>query len=529
MTFLPNISGFVSSDNSSASTLGIGATFTGTGEDVSKYSTVSVTIESDVDSAGGGVSMEFSSDNTNWDIISTVLTYNQSCLKFSQNFVVEARYFRIVYTNGGSAQTFFRLQTLYHISKPALNSVQQFAPISPLIDAFGRMRVSDPFNLIELTHVRDDNNQEETNVVTGTATIARDTDGSFELVSVLTSGDTAFEQSRRRGIYQPGKSLLILNTGVLNNDTNDTGVTTRIGYFDADDGIYFEHTGDGGSGTLSLTLRSSVSGSVVNTTVQQTDWNLDKMDGTGSSSINIDTSKTQIFLIDLEWLGVGRVRCGFVVGGAVLYCHQFLNANNNTVPYMNTASLPCRYEAASTVASAVGEMIHVCSAVISEGGFTPIGRLFTATQGNTLQTVGTIEEPVIAIRLKSTNPKINIRLDDIQSICTTGGNSVWRLYLFRDIVASSILGGGTSWVSAGTDSAVEYDVSSSTITTTGGVVINTGFISNNNDFITINLTNNNNSTLTSNISDLSDVMVFTMQTFTGNESYSASMTWSEII
>ena len=68
------------------------------------------------------------------------------------------------------------------------------------------------------------------------------------------------------------------------------------------------------------------------------------MDGTGTSGYNIDFTKSQLYVIDFEWLSVGRIRFGFYIFGKIYYCHQISNFNELDEPYMKTANLPIRYE-----------------------------------------------------------------------------------------------------------------------------------------------------------------------------------------
>jgi hypothetical protein len=98
----------VNAANSTSSTLASGAVFTGTSVDILNYSTIRVSLYSDVSSSTNGLQAQFSNDNTNWDFVRQT-TYT-AIGYFIFNRV--ARYMRIVYTNGSVAQTVFRLQTL---------------------------------------------------------------------------------------------------------------------------------------------------------------------------------------------------------------------------------------------------------------------------------------------------------------------------------------------------------------------------------------------------------------------------------
>lgn len=104
----------ISTDNSTTSTLAGGATYTGTWEDVSAYSSIAINVFADVDSANDGMMFQFSSDGSNADdVYDFTLDASQSTDRRFQ-FPVTAQYFRAVYENGAGAQSAFRLQTILH-------------------------------------------------------------------------------------------------------------------------------------------------------------------------------------------------------------------------------------------------------------------------------------------------------------------------------------------------------------------------------------------------------------------------------
>ncbi len=106
--------GKVSTNNSSTALLSGDAVFTGVGDDVSQYSTVSILYKSDVAAATSGLKMEFSQDNVNWDVS---LIGDLGAQTFQvHRLVPAARFFRVVYTNGSVAQALFRLQCIFHVS-----------------------------------------------------------------------------------------------------------------------------------------------------------------------------------------------------------------------------------------------------------------------------------------------------------------------------------------------------------------------------------------------------------------------------
>jgi hypothetical protein len=204
------------------------------------------------------------------------------------------------------------------------------------IDAFGRVRVSDPVTVFDAGHQYNVNPLVWETIVAGDGAVSHlPNESSASLTTGGTVADSkATIQTKVYHRYQPGKSQLVLCTGVFGAATEN--VRRRYGYFDADNGLFFEQTSAG----MHVVVRSKASGSVVDSRINQTAWNLDKLDGTGTSGITIDWTKAQIFLIDLEWLGVGRVRFGIVLGGAIVYVHEVTHVNALSGVYIRARTCP---------------------------------------------------------------------------------------------------------------------------------------------------------------------------------------------
>jgi len=335
------------------------------------------------------------------------------------------------------------------------------------VDAFGRLRVSSPLTLFDSSHRYADNNL-WANSITGTAAATFSAnEGLVNLTVGSASGDQIIRETIKVFAYQPGKSLLVMNTFVLGEAK--AGLRQRVGYYGAANGMYFERDGL----DLYFVERSSVTGSVVNTRVVQADWNQDPLNGTGPSGITLDASKAQILYMDVEWLGLGTVRLGFIIDGAFVPAHNFNHANLVTTTYITTASLPLRYEMTNTAATASASTLkQVCSTVISEGGYELRGAQLSAgnaiTSPTTLTTAGTFY-PVVSIRLKSTRLDAIVILTAISILgITNNANYKW------EVVASGTTTGGT-WVSAGTNSGVEYNITGTAFSSTGGRILATGF------------------------------------------------------
>jgi len=248
------------------------------------------------------------------------------------------------------------------------------------LDAFGRLRVSNPVGLFAYTHQYDEGplQWEYLSAVGGSFTHAP-LEAAVKLTTTTAVGSWSMKHSRSYFRYQPGKSQLIKLTGVLGAPV--AGLVRQVGYFDDLNGLLFEQDGDDGG--LGIVVRTNTSGAPVDTRVPRASWNIDKMDGTGPSGVTLDESKTQIFVIDLQWLGVGTVRYGFSIDGRLDYVHAVHNANVQNVVYTQTANLPIRYRIENTTAQAAPrELVCICTAVDSEGGFeVEHGNPFCADNG----------------------------------------------------------------------------------------------------------------------------------------------------
>jgi hypothetical protein len=343
---------------------------------------------------------------------------------------------------------------------------------SAALDAFGRLRVSNPLTLFDSSHRYHDNGLWNTSTASGGTAVFNANQGLVDLSVTTTSGSKVYRETTKVFAYLPGKSLLVMTTFTM--ATGKTNLRQRMGYFGDSNGMYLELNGT----TLSFVERSIVTGAITENRVNQANWNYDKMAGTGPSGMTLDITKAQILWMDIEWLGLGTVRMGFVIDGKFILCHQFHHANIIDTTYITTASLPLRYEIENlgTTASA-STLKQVCSTVISEGGYElrglqqAINIPITAARSTT--TAGTYY-PIASIRLKTSPDHLDaIILLTALSILGTGNgtNYNWK------IIASGTTTGGT-WVSAGTNSSVEYNITGTSFT--GGRTLGSGYTSSSN-------------------------------------------------
>jgi hypothetical protein len=366
------------------------------------------------------------------------------------------------------------------------------SPTNMQLDAFGRMRFSTPYTLADYK------NQYviDTNLCFLGSNGGFSNFSKYQAAAVLSNttynGATSILQSYMYHNYQPGKSQLILQSYNFNGYT--CNVTKRIGYFDDTDGIYLELSGsNNGSGALSLNVRSSVGYPTIATQqIVQGNWNMDNMNGVGGvsnpSGVLLNMSNVQLFFTDFQWLGVGRIRCGFVISGQMIDCHEFNCANLQSNVYMTTGTLPVRAEIRniSTLPAPV-TMNKICTTVICEGGYQESGIDFS--YASTVPIVvphGTsgVNYPVFCIKLAPTfngyPNHIYLKLCGI-NIYSSAASIAYNVVK----VNSSNLVSGGSWYAIGDGSGSMY---SSNMTTYSGSIANcltSGYV--------ITLTNNINS------------------------------------
>ena len=320
-------------------------------------------------------------------------------------------------------------------------------------DAFGRLRISQPYTLFD-SQARYAKDTAYSYQTSGSGLNSYNTNKSSVNLTVGSGVGTSVAQTYRVFPYQPGKSLLTLQT--FSMAAAQTNLNQKVGYFNPNNGVYFMQSGS----TLSFTIRTYTSGSVVENTVTQSNWNGDKLDGTGKSGITLDVTKTQILFFDFEWLGVGTVRCGFIIGGVFINCHTFYNANTLTVVYMQTAILPLRYEINAT-GTVTGTPIlqQICSTVISEGGYEQVSQTYTAKRDTafSLTTSGTFY-PLVSIRLNSGYLGAVV-IPAIVGFMPVSGTGTYEVALVKNATLT-----GATWATSISGGQVDVDVASASMT-----------------------------------------------------------------
>jgi hypothetical protein len=333
----------------------------------------------------------------------------------------------------------------------------------PDIDAFGRFRVSEPFPIWDNKNVHSKHTSvwhEKTSG--GTETITHDASQSSVLLTVGTpSGEYAIRQTSRYFAYLPGKSQKITATAVF--APAQANLVQRVGYFDGPElevtvgqvgnGIFFELHGS----TLNLVIRSDASGNIVDEKHPQNTWNKDKLDGDGPSGITLDITKFQIEDFDYQWLGGGRVRYFYAIGGESIFIHEVKHANIDDIVYMRTPTLPIRYEIRNIGVTTGATLKEICSSVSSEGGYILPGvELSGQSDFVSLISLAVLDgrKPILAVRQKNAvNGNVNRMLARFleSSFYTEGANVLFQIAHIHNPSAID-----ATWVSNGAETGTEY-------------------------------------------------------------------------
>jgi hypothetical protein len=346
-------------------------------------------------------------------------------------------------------------------------TLNTFTDGSPTFGAFGTMQVGEPQTAKTYRFAYDAMSTEFWDDTATSGTVTYESNPGLILhTTTTTSGSKASRTSHYYHPYKPGVGQRVEMTCQI-GDVGKTNVRRRWGYFDDDNGVYFELDGT----ALYACVRTNTTGSVVNTRVAQADWNIERADGTGSTGFDIDITKSNIYFIDLQWLGAGRVRFGmFLPSGEQQVAHVIENANISNLPYMRTATLPIRVEQENTgTAASTSEFRWACAVVKHTSKATIAGERFTSSTGTTLVNIQPSDDdiPVLAVRPKTTFGSIDnralMRLTSINlaNDSGSGGPIVFKLWFTDSTNLTS-----ASFASVGTTSTGEVDTSATAITNT---------------------------------------------------------------
>lgn len=345
---------------------------------------------------------------------------------------------------------------------------------TPQVDAFGRLRVSQPFTLFDSNqrYTLDDNFV--SNTASGGSVTYIPTQSSANLTVTNTTGSYVGRETKYVFTYQPGKSILAMMTFVM-APASDSNLRQRVGYFGTDNGFFLELRDQ-----LYIVQRSNVSGTIVETSVPQSQWNYDTMTGYGPSGYTLDITKSQIFWLDMEWLGAGNVRTGFIINGQFFPIHIFQHANLIPNAYITTGTLPIRYEIESLTGSGpvTSNLTQICSTIMSEGGYDPPFQLFSNLTVYSSTLAANTWTPVMSIRLVPSRLDAVAQIRQVDLAITSGTTQTIYWALWGNLQPGNLT--NENFVGHGSSTNVQIDRSATAMTTTNSVEIASGLFSGSN-------------------------------------------------
>lgn len=341
---------------------------------------------------------------------------------------------------------------------------------------------------------------------------------SLQIACTSAATDFAKLRTIRYFRYRPGKGMLIRQS-VFHSSTSTTNSVRRWGYYDDNDGLFWELNGT----DLRIVRRTSSSGSPVDNVISRSSWIGDKLDGTGINGITLDLTKDNLYEIQFSWHGANVL--SFFINKILV--HQIYLFNVIAGPFMRQCVLPLSYEIINSGASTSSNFKLVAASVLIEGASTLPAQIFGAANTSDIS-VTTTERPLFAIRLKSTFNSIANRMivfPEKLFVQTEGNRAGYRLILNPTTLT------GASWTSVDNNSGVEYDQSATAYT--GGVSLLRGFLPNTNDGTQVDLSHlfseDNTSIVIPSISGVSNILLITgVNENNGTTLMKASLTWSEV-
>lgn len=397
---------------------------------------------------------------------------------------------------------------------------------SPQFDAFGSLQVSNAVTIGEYLHPYDHLPEAFGDDLQGAGTITHIPASAGVLLSNTTAAaDQAHRKSHTYHKYQAGVSQLIEMT-VAVGDTGKANVIRTWGYGDSLDGVFFRLNGL----ILETHVKNSTGTTAATVSVPQSEWNVDRLDGSegvfNNSKATLDVSKDNIYWIDFQWLGAGRIRFGVFIDGVRLLCHQINNANNLNGPFMRSGSLPVHIMQVNTgITASTSELSYWCFVVKTEGVFNPPRKRFAGVLPQ-IAVVGA-DTYLGSFRSKQLFKGVDNRVlsfgEDLNVYTSAEPISV-QLY------KNSTLTGATYAIDPSSDSSVELDIAG-TVATPGRLM--GAWIVSPNESLPIGLKHifNYAGELMRRHSDITstDVFTFTVSLLNGtttNVNFSA--TWSEV-
>lgn len=351
-----------------------------------------------------------------------------------------------------------------HNGEPVLRTSLSNVEVTPK----GRLKTSSRQTVFHNTSLYDTGTDIWDNHTELGATIVHDANiAAVVMTSSTTPGSKAIRQSLKVMNYIPGRPAEF-STAFRAGPA--AGTRLRIGVFDETNGVYFEKDA---AGVFHCVIRSNSSGSVVENRVARSDWNGDKLDGTGVSKIVVPPGQIQLIVIDYEWYGAGQVNFSFVIDGNKHTIHTFNHANRIATSWMARPFQPIRIEVENISATTTASMTMYSTSFALEGESLTVGSpkiTGIPLPGINLPTAFSYL-PTVSIRLKASQLNAVAFIEQIQAFTVDNSFLTFRVYKNATLSAA----GGLVWNDFMT-SGSSIEVNTNATSFTGGEVIALGIV-----------------------------------------------------
>lgn len=364
----------------------------------------------------------------------------------------------------------------------------RFSEGIPQLDAFGKLRVTGATLLGEYIFSNGILPTQFSGIVRNGGTVTWDNNSRALVLTNTTTNDSHTSwTSNTYHHYFPGSSQLFIGTFAL-GDTGKSGLMREWGLFDDKNGFFFMQD----DGVMGVGIRSNASGSVTSIFVPQEDWNIDRADGTGRSQMVLDVTKDNIYWIDVQWLGAGRVRFGTYYNGQRVVLHEYYHGNNYSLPVSAMGSLPvCVHQMNMTATGSSSEMRAWCMAVWTESTLD-----VRTTASAALQSFrGTVTTNDQYVYLGTVSPKESLPNGqpnrtlywptEIEAMAwdTTGAPAIVEVEIYAEPIIRDF-----AWANVSSSTTVEYDTSGTFVAS--GITVAQRFIQGHESFKTTDVFDN---------------------------------------
>lgn len=325
------------------------------------------------------------------------------------------------------------------------------------VDSFGRLRISENRTLFTSQYNQNKSPEKYDEIISNASGNASSVYNSTTASVTMNVGrnDFIIRKTRRNMVYYPGKSQQVLISGIMSIQNN---IIKRKGAFTSDftspynprNGLYFETS----RGQIFVCIANN---GTVNA-IQQSNWNRDKLDGTGTSGITIDMTKTQSFYISYSWIN-GQVDFGFYFGNNLIIAHSYVHANQGTFAFMATPNVPITTEIRGANINGIsGSLVHLSSSVSTEGGDESLLDPFSAGRFITNNADGELNNPrndqinvLMSLKIKN-NTEGAVAFIKSFSTVTDGRDKIGIFIYLNPTFNNSV-----SFTSTSPDSIVEFN------------------------------------------------------------------------